>query len=169
MKPLIIKWRILDDNAKIPSKTKFAAGYDIYTIEKDIYLQPHSKKMFATGIAFCMSRGDYWLMAFDRGSTGSNGLHVHCGVIDTDYRGEIFICLCNDNEYPVHFTDEITEPVLETKEAITMFSYPVSKAIAQLIPVAMPICKEEICGDEEWKQSCLDSDRGEGKLGSSKK
>ena len=109
-------------------------------------------------------------MVFDRGSTGSKGLHVHCGVIDNDYRGEIFICINNDNDYPVRFTnaeepgihshtETITtgpEPrngvtaavaIVRKVEIIDYLVYPTSKAIAQIIPVAQPIVESREISD----------------------
>ena len=104
-----INWYKLNDKAKIPTKRDEDAGFDIYTIEDNVLLMPGEKHLFSTGLAVAAESG-YWLMAMDRGSTGSRGLHIHCGVIDNGYRGELFICLCNDNPYPVKFTSQILKP-----------------------------------------------------------
>ena len=97
-----IKWHKLNDKAKIPTKRDEDAGFDIYTIEDNVLLMPGEKYLFSTGLAVAAEPG-YWLMAMDRGSTGSRGLHIHCGVVDNGYRGELFICLCNDNNYNAAF------------------------------------------------------------------
>ena len=107
-------------------------------------------------------------MAMDRGSTGSKGIHINCGVIDNNYRGEIFICLNNDNDFPIKFTDaeepglhshkeQMHDPVsdnslayrLKTVEVIDYLVYPVSKAIAQIIVVPQPIINNRELTSEE--------------------
>ena len=185
-----IKWFKLNPKAIIPTKTEAAAGFDIYTIENNIIMPPHSQKLFSTGLAVVPEEG-WWLMVFDRGSTGSKGLHVHCGVIDNDYRGEIFICLKNDNPYEVHLNkneqpgvhshkEKQLKPIVikdgiesaamhyEEVEIFDYMVYPLNKAIAQIIPVAQPTVASEEISLEEWNK-LKDTERGAGKLGSSGK
>lgn len=175
-----IQWHKIDDQAIIPTKTPAAAGFDIYTIEDDIEMAPFSQHLFSTGLTVVPEEG-WWLMVFDRGSTGSKGLHVHCGVIDNDYRGEIFICIKNDNPYPVKFTDSEAPGLCTHKETkwINDFQivhvivtdylvYPKSKAIAQIIPVAQPLVESKEINDDEFLAASK-TQRGEGKLGSSGK
>ena len=163
-----IKWRKLNDKAIIPTKRDEDAGFDIYTIENGVTLQPHEKHLFSTGIAAAIEKG-YWLMGADRGSTGSKGIHIHCGVVDSGYRGEIFICLSNDNAFPVVFTNEV-DKLVEYRDGIAkMYLYPTSKAIAQLIPIVQPVVhSSEVTSDEEWQQYC-NTERGVTKLGQSGK
>lgn len=52
-----IKWFKLKNDAIIPTKTDAAAGFDIYTIEDDVVLQPHSQKLFSTGLAVVPDEG----------------------------------------------------------------------------------------------------------------
>lgn len=164
-----IYWHKFNAAAKIPSKRDEDAGFDIYTIEDDVLLMPHEKRLFATGLGAAIDKG-YWLMAFDRGSTGSHGLHTHCGVVDNGYRGEIFICLCNDNgELPVLFTSKAAK--IEEKEVAPygkVLVYPISKAIAQIIPVEQPRVQSQEASDDLWKILC-NTERGTGKLGASGK
>lgn len=161
MNKCIIKWKKLADEAIIPTKRKEDAGFDIYTIETDVVLKPHEKHLFSTGLAYSISDG-YWLMAADRGSTGSKGLHIHCGICDNGYRGEIFICICNDNDYPVLFTNN-------AGTNSNMATYPISKAIAQLIPMPLLEVDSSEITDDEWNLACANSERGSGALGSSGK
>ena len=103
-------------------------------------------------------------MGADRGSTGSRGLHIHCGICDQGYRGEIFICICNDNDFPIHFSSSAAS--ISMKDHV--LEYPTTKAIAQLSP--MPLLPVESAeADEEWKELCHDSERGSTKLGASGK
>lgn len=185
-RPIQLGWYKLSDAAIIPTKTEKNAGFDIYTIEKDVMLMPHEHKLFATGLAAVVEPG-WWLMAMDRGSTGSKGVHIHCGVIDNNYRGEIFICLNNDNDFPIKFTDaeepglhshkeQMHDPVgdnglayrLKTVEVIDYLVYPISKAIAQIMLVPQPDINSRELTSDEW-DIVKDTDRGDGKLGSSGK
>ena len=174
---MTIYWYKLNDKAIIPTKRNEDAGFDIYTIEDNILLMPFEKRLFKTGLAAAVEPG-YWLLAFDRGSTGSRGIHTHCGVIDNGYRGEIFICLCNDNPYPVKFTSNTVKPYFAAKDSYytvdgiehcgEIFYYPVSKAIAQIIP--MPQLSAVSCEADDLKWSTLqNTERGSGKLGDSGK
>ena len=188
--PICLGWRKLNPKAIIPTKADDAAGFDIYTIEEDTIVAPHTQHLFSTGLAAVIDKG-WWLRAEDRGSTGSKGLHIHCGVIDNDYRGEIFICLNNDNNYPVKFTNkeklgihshkeiqQISEKstngielaIFKTAEVevIDYLVYPVSKAIAQLVAIPSPEYFTYEINDEKWEE-LKNTERGEGKLGSSGK
>lgn len=172
-----IYWHKTDSRAIIPTKRNEDAGFDIYSIDDMVTLMPGEKHLFSTGLQAAPSEG-YWLLAFDRGSTGSKGIHTHCGVIDNGYRGEIFICLCNDNDYPVIFTRQIIKPILKEhefwfdhngKEQVgKVYYYPLSKAIAQIIPIEQPHVLTTEVNDEVWAQLC-NTERGDGKLGASGK
>lgn len=174
---MTIYWHKLNDKAIIPTKRDEDAGFDIYTIEDNILLMPFEKRLFKTGLAAAAESG-YWLLAFDRGSTGSRGIHTHCGIIDNGYRGEIFICLCNDNPYPVKFTSSTAKPYFAAKDSYfttdgiehcgEIFYYPTSKAIAQIIPMPQIKTVSYIADDIMWSQM-QDTERGGGKLGDSGK
>ncbi len=184
-----IYWYRLNDAAKVPTKRDEDAGFDIYTTETDIRIPAHSQHLFATGIAAAVSKG-WWLKVEDRGSTGSKGLHYHCGVIDTGYRDEIFICIKNDNPYDVIFTNDqkpgihshteqittsptwgditLTVAQIRQVEVIDYLVYPTSKAIAQIVPMKKPKVKSKEATAKKWAKLC-NTERGTGKLGSSGK
>ena len=159
-----IFWHKLDEKATIPTKRDEDAGFDIYTIENDVVLEPFSKHLFSTGLSVALSKG-WWLMAFDRGSTGSKGIHTHCGVVDNGYRGEIFICLSNDNNFPVKFTNSVEKVMFQDN----VLCYPTSKAIAQLIPVLQPEVDSVEVDDKDWELVSGNTKRGATKLGESGK
>ena len=186
----LLRWHKLNPQAIIPDKSPEAAGLDLYTIEQNFVLEPHSRHLFSTGLAVAVEEG-WWLQIVDRGSTGSKGLHVHCGIVDNDYRGEIFVCLHNENSYPIKFTDDeepgfhkhqerittgpkaengiqLSVAIIQDVEIIDYFVYPASKAIAQIIPILQPEVSSGEATDEEW-ELLKNTERGEGKLGSSGK
>ncbi len=162
-----IGWYKLNPAAKIPTKTENNAGFDIYTTETEAVMKPHTQHLFATGLGVCVEKG-WWLKADDRGSTGSKGIHIHCGVIDNNYRGELFICLKNDNPYKVVFTDSKKAGFHRTWYGRKYLVYPVSKAIAQVMPIEQPECDSYEMTTAEWNE-VKNTDRGAGKLGSSGK
>ena len=163
MTPVKILWHKLTPDAIIPTKRAEDAGFDIYTTETDVLLRPHEKHLFKTGLTYWIDK-EHWLMGADRGSTGSRGLHIHCGICDQGYRGEIFVCICNDNDFPVHFSSSAAS--ISMKDNV--LEYPTKKAIAQLIPMPLlPVESAEV--GEEWEELCHDSERGATKLGASGK
>lgn len=170
---VLLRWHKLDPRAIIPTKEPEAAGLDIYTIEENFTMAPHSQHLFKTGLAVAIEEG-WWLKIEDRGSTGSKGLHIHCGIVDNDYRGEIFVCIKNDNPYAVKFTDEEVAGMhewnadSEAKWYEKYYVYPIHKAIAQVIPILQPIVSSGEATDEEWEKLKV-TKRGEGKLGSTGK
>lgn len=170
-------WYKTNDLGIIPSKRPEDAGFDIYSCIDSYLLMPGEKHLFPTGIAAAAEPG-WWLLAFDRGSTGSKGIHTHCGIIDNGYRGEIFICLCNDNSYPVKFCRDTMKIEYnhmdfyydrDGKEQIgPILYYPLSKAIAQIIPIPQPQVESTEATEEEW-EAMSNTERGDSKLGASGK
>ena len=165
-----IYWQKIVDEAKIPTKREEDAGFDIYTISEPCTLKPFETKKFFTGIRSAFSK-DFWIEIKERGSTGSIGLSVRSGVIDSGYRGEWIIVLTNLNPFPIEFSKEATEVQrIEwdwwfLKGKTRKIIYPLSKAIAQAVLVPLPSiqCKP---WDEE---KIAASERGETGFGASGK
>ena len=100
----------LTETAIIPTQgSKGAAGYDLYAdaLIKDkgrhrphaINLGPHLEETIGTGIAMEIPEG-YVGLVFARSGLGIKKGVVprNCvGVIDSDYRGEIMVCLVNNS------------------------------------------------------------------------
>lgn len=184
-------------NAIIPTKETENAGYDIYAcFDEDFMVIPaHTTKLIPTGIASAMT-DKYYLNVAERGSTGSKGMKYSAGIIDSSYRGEIFIALSNVNDHDI-IISKLDEKELFDKygESDTLFPdckvikygesefdiifeeednsyyesviYPYSKAIAQLIVHEVPVMNVSEVTYEELKS--IPSKRGMGALGSSGK
>lgn len=107
--------KLLRKEAQIPTLgSAAAAGYDLYAAIEDfigpdggiymgsIEIPPHETRMVPTGIAIAIHEG-YWGGIYARsGLATKQGLRpANCvGVVDADYRGEIFVALHNDtNDY----------------------------------------------------------------------
>lgn len=98
------------EGAIIPSKEEENAGFDIYACwdgmsKSDKIIQPHTTKLIPTGIA-CALPINYYFQVEERGSTGSKGIKKSAGVVDSGYRGEIFIAISNVNNRYVIFGDK---------------------------------------------------------------
>lgn len=95
----------LNKNAILPKRaTAGSAGYDLYAcLEEEVLLQPGETVKVGTGIAIEMNSPDYGAFLFARSGLASKyGIApANCvGVVDSDYRGEIIIPLCNHGKEP---------------------------------------------------------------------
>ena len=111
-KELEIIFAKVKENAIIPSKEDENAGFDIYTCwdgveKKDKIIKPHTTKLIPTGIA-CALPINYYFQVEERGSTGSKGIKKSAGVVDSGYRGEIFVAISNVNDRYLIFGDKDT-------------------------------------------------------------
>ena len=100
-----LKIRRLREGAKIPRRaTEGAAGMDLYAcIYADITLAPQQLAVVPTGIAIELP--DNGCAAFLYARSGLGVKHGIClangvGVIDSDYRGEVCVGLCNVSDKP---------------------------------------------------------------------
>ncbi|MBQ1507599.1 MAG: dUTP diphosphatase [Ruminococcus sp.] len=100
-----LKIKKLRPNAKIPSRaTNGSAGMDLRScIEEPLTLAPGELKIVPTGLAIELPDNSCAAFLYARSGLGvkhgiclSNGV----GVIDSDYRGEICIGLCNVGNEP---------------------------------------------------------------------
>lgn len=89
----------LNDKARIPTYgSEFAAGADLYAcIENDITIEPAQTVLIHTGLAMQIPEGLVGLIYARSGLASKKGLAPanKVGVIDSDYRGEIIVCLHN--------------------------------------------------------------------------
>lgn len=182
-------------DAIIPTKEDENAGYDIYANFKEDYvvIPPQSTKLIPTGIASAMT-DKYYLNVAERGSTGKIGMKYSAGIIDSGYRGEIFIALTNTNINEIIISKLTKEDLIEKygekdecgdihlsygkgkndyaylidrDNEFTAIIYPYEKAIAQLVVHEVPKMNiKEVTYDALLK---IPSKRGTGALGSSGK
>ena len=111
--------KLLNDDVKIPIYgSTYAAGMDVCSsIDCDIL--PNSRKLIPTGISISWSGEDsdkYYLRIAPRsGLSVKHNIDIGAGVIDYDYRGEIFICFINnsnENIYSIKKNDKIAQMIL---------------------------------------------------------
>lgn len=117
-----IKLKFLDDNRPKRSPvyaTNGAAGMDFFS-DKDYRLEPGSITLVKTNIAMAIPEGYELQIRSRSGLALKHGVFVlnAPGTIDSDYRGEIGIIVCNvgPQEYKVNQGDRIAQGVLAKHE-----------------------------------------------------
>ena len=136
----------LRENATIPMRaTEGSAGMDLYAcIDSPVTIKPGDLALIPTGIAIEIPSQNFVAYIFARSGLGikhgiclSNGV----GVIDSDYRGEVCVGLCNVSDKPY-----VIEPF---------------ERVAQM--VIAPVLTPDVVEVDELS----DTARGEGGFGSS--
>lgn len=160
------------------SKRDEDAGYDLYidpvwfdSVSTDglMVMCPGDMCMFSTGIRTVFS-DDYVAILHERGSTGSKCMSVRCGVVDSGYRGIWNVMLNNTGERDIVIYDPDKIDAVKVAELygdIPITLYPVTKAIAQVVFQKVPKSNLEEVNIEDILS--IESERGDGKLGSSGK
>lgn len=142
-----IKVKRLCKEAHIPTRgSNYAAGSDLYALlDAPISIDPGQSAFVKTGLALEIPNGFAGLIYARSGLACKEGLAPanKVGVIDSDYRGEIIVCLHNHSEEAKTISD--------------------GQRIAQLVitPVITPV----FCEADELCQSL----RGDGGFGSTGK
>lgn len=144
---LKMNFKKLNENAVTPTYgTEFSAGADLYACEGgEVTIEPGESKLIHTGLSLEIPVGYAGLIYARSGIATKRGLAPanKVGVIDSDYRGEIMVCLFNHSK---------TAQTIADKERI-----------AQL--VITPFLQVEYCETDEL----TDTVRGEGGFGSTGK
>ena len=113
MQKIEVKIKKLHQDAKVPiyKKTQ-AAGFDIYSTE-EVLLKANSTTKVPTGIALEIPHG-FYLRIEDRSGMAAKGIHKIGGIVDSDYRGEVFVVLHNttDQDYQIEKHDRIAQGIL---------------------------------------------------------
>ena len=85
-----IKIKKLHDNAKMPTRgTSSAAGFDLYVPETTFLFRDIPQKV-RTGLAFEIPEG-YVGVVYSRSSSARDGIVITPLLVDSDYRGEVFV------------------------------------------------------------------------------
>ena len=86
--------------AKIPVRaTEGSAGYDVFAYNEKL-IPKHSVRKVCTGIKIELPSGMYAEFK-SRSSYVLKNLSVEGGVIDSDYRGLLFVCIRNHNDHDI--------------------------------------------------------------------
>lgn len=110
----------LNDNATVPTYgSSCAAGLDLHS-SIDFDILPKTRKLISTGISISWNgdnENEYYMRIAPRsGLSVKNNIDIGAGVVDYDYRGEIFVCFINndnDKTYTIKKGDRIAQMILE--------------------------------------------------------
>ena len=95
-----VKIKKIRRSARIPTyATAGSACFDFYAVE-DAIIAPSSTKVLPTGLAFELP-SDHVMLLFLRSSLSKRGYLSNVGVVDSDYRGEVFVSISNSS--PGHY------------------------------------------------------------------
>lgn len=163
------------ETAKMPSRREEDAGFDLYAdFEEDFFvIDAFETRPVPTGIAIAFS-SKWYAQIEERGSMAKLGIKKSGGVFDSGYRGEYLIVTYNTNKKPF-IISKIAEADLADEFEINgvkykkedVIIYPYTKAICQVVMLEVPVFDIQEISYEELKQ--IDSERGAGRFGSSKK
>ena len=110
----ILKYQKVHKDAGTITRSYDSAGYDIKSSENCI-IPAQGQTLINTGIKLELPEGCYGRLS-DRSSMAyKNKLHVHGGVIDKDFTGEIKVLLHNisNEDYKINKGDKIAQLILE--------------------------------------------------------
>jgi len=112
-----VKVKQLRPNAKLPTYATDGSGaFDLYAVDGG-YMQEGENAQYGTGLSFEVPEGHVMLI-FSRSGHGARGIRLaNCvGVIDSDYRGEVFVMLHNDGisefSFVVNAGDRIAQALI---------------------------------------------------------
>lgn len=93
--------------------SKFAAGLD-FKANEALILGPGKRATISTGVKCSLPPHSYLRIAPRSGLASKHGIDVLAGVIDSDYRGEIKVCLINfgDEDFEIKKGDRIAQGIL---------------------------------------------------------
>ena len=119
-----VKIKLLNDKANMPTRgSEKAAGYDLYACtSSQIIIAPHDTVKISTGISMEIPDGYFGGVFARSGLATEQGLRPSncCGVIDSDYRGDVIVALHNDTNMP-----QTIQPMERVAQLIIMPYLPV--------------------------------------------
>jgi dUTP pyrophosphatase len=115
--PIAVSLKLVHPNAVVPKyATEGSACFDLHSTEDGV-VPARSSAKFGTGLAVEIPVGRQIKIHSRSGHGFKNGIRLaNCqGVIDSDYRGEMFVKLTNDtdDDFPVKAGDRIAQGELQ--------------------------------------------------------
>ena len=171
-RPVEVIWACAE-GVEPPTKNEEDMGFDVRAHFDEDYMlfAPHETRLVPTGLYAAVPT--LWgLLAREKGSTGAIGMKCGSGVIDSGYRGEIFIAITNENDCHLVITKDPDVKKAQKVEwvdwdnniSFDAILYPYQKGIAQLLVKFNPKVETKVVSVDELK--AIPSLRGDGKLGS---
>ena len=104
MSTVNVKIKKLYNNTQMPTRAdNGSAGLDLYAHLSDDYMRvikPHTTEMISVGFAMETPKNTYGAIFARSGLSSKKGLRpANCvGIVDSTYRGEVFVALHNDTD-----------------------------------------------------------------------
>lgn len=141
--PEVLRCISIDSDAILPTRgTPNSAGLDLYSTI-DVFIPPHRRVRIPTGLLAAIPDNHFGQICDKSSVAWKSGLHVIAGIIDADYRGEIFVVLHNLSS--------------------------VSKFVAKGNSIAQIVIQEYKKVKVEWFSDLSTTQRGTGGFGSTSK
>ena len=116
----VLKYKLLTSKAYPPTReTAGSIGYDLRS-PRFARIPPKGGTYYLPlGIAFQIPKGHYGRLAPKSGLAIYRSINVLAGVIDQDYRGEVFVLLINHDDklsYQIRPEDKIVQLILDRQQ-----------------------------------------------------
>lgn len=160
---------LLTDTAVMPTKKVEDAGWDVYADlggKARIIIPARTPTKIPTGLAMAFSNDYCFNLGSERSSIAKHGITSLGGVIDSGYRGEVFVNLFSEKDAIIYHTNDIGVEI-EYNEDLDILLIPSTKAVVQGLFQCVPKLTPKEEPYEKLKQ--YTSERGTGTLGSSGK
>lgn len=111
----MLRVKRLNEDARLPTRgSSYAAGLDLYAAVETI-VPAGGNALVSTGISVEIPEGVYGRIAPRSGFSMTTGLIVNAGVVDSDYRGELFVLFNNvqASAVKVHKGTKMAQLILE--------------------------------------------------------
>ena len=115
MTEISISFQKLSEKAKVPTQATFSdAWYDLCSVES-YTIKPGERKLYKTNITTAIPDGYYGRIAPRSWLAYKHGIDVLAGVIDSGYRGDIWVILINfgTEDFVVNEWDKIAQFIIE--------------------------------------------------------
>ena len=117
-----VKVKLLQSDAKMPAKgSETAAGFDIHSTTT-ISIPPDQQAIIPTGLAVEMPTNYHAELKTRSSYAIKYKARVEAGIIDADYRGQIFVVLSNNGHNTIDVTkgDRIAQMIIVKDPIVTM-------------------------------------------------
>jgi dUTP pyrophosphatase len=117
-----LKIKLLDPDAKCPVQASpEAAGFDIYSHE-DLTIAPGEQSKIGTKIALEIPLGYHGQLLVQSGYAAKYCARVEAGVIDSDYRGEVYVLISNNGnkEMVISKGDQIAQMIIVQDPSVSL-------------------------------------------------
>ncbi|KAG6472915.1 hypothetical protein ZIOFF_070393 [Zingiber officinale] len=95
--PYILVHKLTSTAVMMKNKTSGAAGFDLVA-DQSIIIEPRGRALIPTGLSLEIPWGTYGRIVARSSIAWKLGIDIGAGVIDSDYRGEIFVLLFNHSD-----------------------------------------------------------------------